>query len=68
MVTKSKAVGKKENKGRVKVGKLRLTKETLKELNDAETKKIRGGSAAGRPCYAASGGGCYNASAAGQTC
>lgn len=30
-------------KGRVKVPKLRLNKETVKDLTDSETKKVKGG-------------------------
>ncbi len=45
MVTKSKkSAG--EKKGRVKVGKLQLNKETIKELTDKEVKRIKGGLAA----------------------
>ena len=42
MVTKSKSkTG--EKKGKVKVGKLKLNKETVKELRTGERKEIRGG-------------------------
>ena len=42
MVTKSKSkTG--EKKGKVKVGKLKLKKETVKELRTDERKEIRGG-------------------------
>ncbi len=43
MVTKSKKTGAK--KGRVKVGKLKLNKETVKDLTGSEGKKIKGGAA-----------------------
>jgi|GEM_PF-5446840 len=46
MVTKSKkniAVEKEQKKGRVKVGKLKLNKETVKELTTREADKIKGG-------------------------
>jgi len=46
MVTKSKkqtTVEKEQKRGRVKVGKLKLNKETVKDLNNAESKKVRGG-------------------------
>ncbi|MBA3768426.1 MAG: hypothetical protein H0W99_15890 [Acidobacteria bacterium] len=43
MVTKPKAADKKEKKGRVKVGKLKLNKETVKDLTGSEAKKIKGG-------------------------
>jgi natural product precursor len=45
MVTKSKqtAVAK---KGRVKVGKLKLKKETVKELSSRQEKRIKGGAVA----------------------
>lgn len=41
MVTKSKKSGAK--KGRVKVGKLSLTKETVKNLSAGEKKRVKGG-------------------------
>jgi hypothetical protein len=41
MVTKSKKTGAK--KGRVKVGRLKLNKETVKDLIGSEGKKIKGG-------------------------
>ena len=41
MVTKSKKTGTK--KGRVKVGKLKLNKETVKDLTGGEGKRIKGG-------------------------
>jgi hypothetical protein len=40
MVTKNKT-GEKNDK--IKVGKLELNKETVKDLNDAESKKVKGG-------------------------
>ena len=44
MVTKSKkSGGKKDPKGRVKVGKLRLNKETVSGLTSREQKQIKGG-------------------------
>lgn len=36
-------IKKKENKNRVKVGKLKVSKETVKDLNDKEAKQIKGG-------------------------
>ena len=43
MVTKSKpAAGKKET-DRVKIGKLKLNKETIKNLSGKEAKEIKGG-------------------------
>lgn len=36
-------VTKKENKSRVKVGKLKLNKETVKDLTDKEARRIKGG-------------------------
>ena len=41
MVTRSKNAGAK--KGRVKVGKLKLNRETVKDLSGDRKKKIRGG-------------------------
>jgi hypothetical protein len=44
MVTKRKGISEREEtKGKVKVGKLNLNKETLKDLADADAKKVRGG-------------------------
>jgi hypothetical protein len=44
MVTKTKkADEKEEKKGRLKVGKLKLNKETVKDLNADEKKQIKGG-------------------------
>jgi hypothetical protein len=40
MVTKNKAEGK---KGKIKVGNLKLKKETVKNLTPQESKKIKGG-------------------------
>ncbi len=51
METKKKSTGEKEaKKGRVKVGKLKLNKETVKDLTDSEAKKIKGGAAARTTC------------------
>lgn len=36
-------VKKKENKSQVKVGKLKVNKETVKDLDDKEAKQIKGG-------------------------
>jgi hypothetical protein len=41
MVTKSQ--GKSTKKGKVKVGKLKLKKETVKNLSAADKKEVRGG-------------------------
>jgi hypothetical protein len=44
MVTKKKSTGKQvETKGRVKVGKLKVNKETVKDLNPSQVKRIRAG-------------------------
>jgi len=43
MVTKPKAADKKEKKGRVKVGKLKLNKETIKDLTPSAQNQIKGG-------------------------
>jgi hypothetical protein len=48
MVTKSKkqdADKKEQKKGRVKVGKLKLDKETVRDLSSSEARKIKGGGA-----------------------
>lgn len=42
MVTKSKTTGG-QKKGRVKVGKLKLNKETVKDLTGGKQKQIKGG-------------------------
>jgi hypothetical protein len=47
MVTKSKAG---QKKGRVKVGKLKLNKETVKDLTVREKKEIRGASTVWGTC------------------
>lgn len=36
-------VKKKTNKSRVKVGKLKVNKETVKDLSDDDAKKVKGG-------------------------
>ena len=43
MVNKPKSVENEQKKGRVKVGKLKLNKETVKDLTDSEKKQIKGG-------------------------
>ena len=44
MVTKKKGMSEREEtKGKVKLGKLNLNKETVKDLADAESKKVQGG-------------------------
>ena len=43
MVTKSKATKTESKKSRVKVGKLQLNKETVKDLGGKEAKEISGG-------------------------
>ncbi len=46
MVTKKKSTGKKEaRKGRVKVAKLTLNKESVKDLTASQRKQINGGKA-----------------------
>lgn len=44
MVTKSKKSSTGAKKGRVKVGKLELNKETVKDLTSGEKKGVKGGS------------------------
>ncbi|MGH9944668.1 MAG: hypothetical protein ACRD9R_20160 [Pyrinomonadaceae bacterium] len=48
-------VAKKKSTGQVKVGKLKLNKETLKDLSTEEAKQVKGGA---RPRPASGGGGC----------
>jgi hypothetical protein len=43
MVTKAKKGAASEKKGRVKVGKLQLNKETVKDLSEKEAKGVKGG-------------------------
>lgn len=43
MVTKNKTEETGEKKGRVKIDKLELNKETVKDLTNEEAKKIKGG-------------------------
>jgi hypothetical protein len=38
-----------EKKGRVKVGKLKLNKETVRDLTTSESKAVRGGQAVAQP-------------------
>ena len=46
MVTKNKSTDKKEaKKGRVKIDKMKLNKETVKDLTSGEEKMVRGGAA-----------------------
>lgn len=57
MVTKRKRTSETAaTKGKVKVGKLNLNKETVKDLANAESKKVKGGAIA----RASGGGGCTN--------
>ncbi len=47
MVTKKKSTGEKEAKrSKIKIGKLKLNKETVMDLSRAEKKRIKGGQAA----------------------
>ncbi len=43
MVTKKKRTGVPAKKGKVKVGKLKLERETVKDLSGSERKQIKGG-------------------------
>ena len=47
MVTKSRTSKQEEKKRKVKVGKLQLNEETVKDLTGSDAKRIRGGAAAG---------------------
>ncbi len=53
MVTKAKQTSKQEEgKGRVKVGKLKLNRETVKELTASEEEQLKGGyGAEGGPAF-----------------
>ena len=46
MVTKKKSTTEKEERRRVKVGKLNLSKETMKDLSTREKSRVKGGIAA----------------------
>jgi len=47
MVTKKKSTSSKEaKKGRVKIGKLKLSKETIKDLTDKDQRQLKGGAKA----------------------
>ena len=46
MVTKTKRSGAATSKGRVKVGNLKLEKETVKDLSGSKRKQIKGGALA----------------------
>jgi hypothetical protein len=50
MVTKKKTTTKATKKSRVKVGKLKVNKETVKDLTGDESKKVKGGVGARKPC------------------
>jgi hypothetical protein len=43
MVTKKKSTAKVEKKGRIKLGKLEVRRETIKDLAADDKKKIKGG-------------------------
>ena len=43
MVTKKKSTNEKEKRGRVKVGKLSLSRETIKDLSPDEKRRVKGG-------------------------
>lgn len=43
MVTKKKRTGAATKKGRIKVGNLKLNRETIKDLSGSERKQIKGG-------------------------
>ena len=60
MVTKRKAGEKEEKKGRVKVGKLKLKKEAVKDLSASQEKQVKGGRLAANIgiAYPTSGGAC----------
>ena len=50
MVTKSKKQGTTEKKRKVKVGELKLNKETVKDLTGGQQKQIKGGKRKGNMC------------------
>ena len=56
MVTKSPKQNKKGRTGRVKVGKLQLNKETVKNLTTSKAKGIRGGAVRAPECSDVCGG------------
>ena len=43
MVTKKKSTSEKEKRGRVQLGKLSVSRETLKDLSSKEKSRIKGG-------------------------
>jgi hypothetical protein len=45
MVTKKKNTSEKEKRGRVQLGKLSVSRETLKDLSSKEKSRIKGGAA-----------------------
>ena len=59
MVTKSKNETTRAKKGRVEVPKLKLKKETIKNLQDDDLKKIRGGGTSIKHQTAPTNGSCY---------
>ena len=50
MVTKKKSTNEKEKRGRVQVGKLSLSRETIKDLSPKEKSRIKGGAANTTKC------------------
>jgi hypothetical protein len=50
MVTKKKSTNEKEKRGRVQVGKLSLSRETIKDLSPEEKSRIKGGAAPTPKC------------------
>ena len=46
MATKKKSTSEKAKRGRVQLGKLGLSRETIKDLSSAEKKQIKGGAGA----------------------
>ena len=45
MVSKKKSTNERETRGKVKVGKLNLSKETIKDLSSKEKSRVKGGAA-----------------------
>jgi hypothetical protein len=45
MVTKKESASEKEKKGRVQLGKLSVSRETIKDLSPKEKNRIKGGAA-----------------------
>ncbi len=56
MTARTKSAGKTGQKGKVKVGKLKVNKETVKNLSDSEKRGVKGGIGNIKPQFSRGGG------------